>query len=152
MKSKAYIIRDILSDVYISLKNKADSMNNELVKEFDLKKVKPYDLLNFLKENDIPKDATFGIEYDCDYSCPCVKYCVLKPYSDAQKKEYIKSNFKHEFEDAMDKHKYKFYFNAKSDIFEEVFFGVYTDLYNLYVHGNIDKLVEYFCSCYKKAY
>ena len=92
MKSKAYIIRDILSDVYTSLKNKADSMNNELVKEFDLKKVKPYDLLNFLKENDIPKDATFGIEYDCDYSCPCVKYCVLKPYSDAQKKEYIKSN------------------------------------------------------------
>jgi hypothetical protein len=120
---------------------RANSSKKEFV-EIDITDVNPTDLVEFMRKNNIPDTADFGISGDWEYNCP---YPILYYYKSVEKTDEEKINdaialFNKYGLKALREagYKRKRYSPNLKDI------KVFDDLYVMYVNKDYDALKKYF--------
>ena len=150
-KNMEELMMQALSDAFVVLEKRVPQTKNEL-KTIDISSVSPFDIVDFMKENDIPNNAYFGGEdngYD-GYSNVCLCYEVSVPTTEKDKLKFKRKQFpniahKHIYELLIKNgYKRKGFNSGLLKQFDD------TTVYDMYINKEFDRLLNYYSLSFVK--
>ena len=160
MKTKEELIGKAIKEVYENLKEEFHHQTISVSKIKVIDDVEPLNLLKFMKDNDIPNNATFNVcvdDEDSEYFHPALFYIVKVPLDDSKKEGYIKYHLSDRITDSVAKvmtdngfeprpeRKVELHTTEEMSYYCNILATAYEDIEK----DNIGSLIEYWSSFYK---
>lgn len=142
------LIIKALNEAYIILEKRIPQTKPDFI-EVSIEDIKPLDLPNFMKANNIPPDAYFSSSYEGERSLgssvyPSLCYDIIVPTTDKDKLKFCKDKFSTiAFKSVFDSLTNNGY---KRTGFNSLILRDFKDIciYNMYINKDFDWLVNYY--------
>lgn len=135
------LIIQAIDEAFVVLEKQIPQTKNQ-IELISIKNVSPLDLVNFMKENNIPNDAYFS--YDDKYNEICLSYDVDVPTTDEYKLKFKRERFT--------RIAWRFVFDSltksgyKRVGFNSGFLNEFKDttVYDMFINSDFDRLIKYY--------
>jgi len=145
------LIIQALNEAILKLEKQTPQTKNKTI-EINIEDVNPLDLSEFIKDNNIPNNAYFGVIDFSDHSngCACLCYDVKIPITDKDKLIFNRRVF------TTTAHRIVYYLllaNGYENVgFNSALFKEFNDttVYDMFINNDIDRLVKYYSLSFHK--